>query len=76
MSVLRLLIELITKLLAPSICMTSYKVIRDINRIFVFLNSCYAYVCFVLVVMEVVIVYCHMLIRILRLRLCKLMRLK
>jgi hypothetical protein len=36
MSVLRLLIELITKLLTHSICMTSYKVIRDINRIFVF----------------------------------------
>jgi len=36
MSVLRLLIELITKLLTHSICMTSYKVIPDINRIFVF----------------------------------------
>ena len=36
MSVLRLLIELITKLLTHSICMTSYKVIRDINQIFHF----------------------------------------
>jgi len=36
MSVLRLLFELFTKLLTPSICMTSYTVIRDINRIFVF----------------------------------------
>jgi hypothetical protein len=36
MSVLRLLIELITKLLTHIICMTSYKVIRDINQVFHF----------------------------------------
>jgi hypothetical protein len=39
--------------------MTSYKVIADINRNFVCETAVNAFLFFVLVMMEVVIVYCH-----------------